>query len=131
MATGSVCFTTLVRASSVEGHGNRSRRQPLLVLGGSIATYATGDPTPAIPFWPLIFKNVRLFFLGSDDFPPDAKLAAAFALNAALKDGWRGFEIEARFPLESIAAAHEAVERRTVSGRVVVDFRVGDQAPAA
>jgi NADPH2:quinone reductase len=86
---------------------------------------------PSIPFWPFIFKNVRLFFLGSDDFPPDAKLAAALALNAALKDGWPGFEIEARFPLESIAAAHQAVERRTVPGRVVIGFRVGDQAPAA
>ena len=29
-----------------------------------MATYATGDPTLAIPFWPLVSKNVRLFFLG-------------------------------------------------------------------
>ncbi len=53
--------------------------------GGSIATYATGDPTPAIPFWPLVFKNVRLFFLGSDDFTAAAKMAAARALNETLE----------------------------------------------
>src|SRR5882724_6232406 len=126
---GAAAILELVRAHASQGvdhiievafDQNISVDEPLLVLGGSIATYATGDPTPAIPFWPLLFKNVRLFFLGSDDFPSDAKLAAALALNAALKDGWPGFEIEARFPLESIAAAHEAVERRTVSGRVVV-----------
>ena len=25
------------------------------------------DPTPAVLFWPLVFENGRLFFLGSDD----------------------------------------------------------------
>lgn len=95
----------------------------LLRLGGSIATYATGDPTPAIPFWPLVFKNVRVFFLGSDDFPPEAKTTAARALNEALTGGWPGFEIGERFPLESIAEAHAAVEQGKVSGRVVLDLQ--------
>jgi NADPH:quinone reductase-like Zn-dependent oxidoreductase len=36
--------------------------------------------------------------------------------------GWPGFEIEARFPLERIAQAHEAIEGRKVSGRVVVSL---------
>ncbi|MEZ5351783.1 MAG: NADPH:quinone reductase [Bryobacteraceae bacterium] len=92
----------------------------LLGLGGSIATYSTGAPEPTIPFWPLVFKNVRLFFLGSDDFPAAAKSAAASGLNEMLEGGWPGFEIEARFPLESIVEAHESVERRRVLGRVVV-----------
>src|SRR5215831_6055050 len=61
----------------------------LLKLGGSIATYATGNPAPAIPFWPLVFKNIRLYFLGSDDFPPAAKAAAAHALNDALEASGR------------------------------------------
>jgi len=122
----------LVRARAPKGvdhivevafDSNISVDEPLLVLGGSIATYATGDPTPAIPFWPLVFKNVRVFFLGSDDFPAEAKLTAARALNDALVGGWPGFEVEARFPLESIAGAHEAVEERKVSGRVVLTLR--------
>jgi NADPH2:quinone reductase len=98
-------------------------------LGGSIATYATGEPAPAIPFWPLVFKNIRLFFLGSDDFPPAAKVAAARALNEALEGEWPGFEVEARFPLESIAESHGAVEGRKVSGRVILSIR-GEE-PAA
>src|SRR3954468_19400697 len=126
---GAAAIIELVRAHAPQGvdhiievafDQNIMVDEPLLVQGGSIATYATREPTPAIPFWPLVFKNVRVFFLGSDDFPPEAKLIAARALNAALEDGWPGFEIEARFPLESIAAAHEAVEGRTVSGRVVI-----------
>jgi NADPH:quinone reductase len=103
-------------------HANIEVDERLLGQGGSIATYATGDPTPGIPFWPLVFKNVRLFFLGSDDFPAAAKVAAAHALNEALEAGWPGFEVEARFPLKSIAEAHEAIEKRTVSGRVVVNL---------
>src|SRR5262249_32635096 len=48
----------------------------VLAEGGSIATYATNAPTPTIPFWQLVFKNIRIFFLGSDDFPRDEKVAA-------------------------------------------------------
>jgi NADPH2:quinone reductase len=92
----------------------------LLMAGGSIATFATDAPNPDIPFWPLVFKNIRVFFLGSDDFPPDAKVAAAHALSAALEAGWSGFEIAERVPLSDIAAAHEYVERHARRGRVVV-----------
>jgi NADPH2:quinone reductase len=92
----------------------------LLALGGSIATYATDLSAPAIPFWPLVFKNIRLFFLGSDDFTPEAKLAAARDLNAALEAGWAGFEIAERVALSEIATAHERVEHPAQRGRVVV-----------
>ncbi len=101
-------------------HPNIMLDERLLTVGGSIATYASGAPTPTIPFWPLVFKNVSIFFLGSDDFPQPAKAAAARALNEALEGEWPGFEISARFPLASIAQAHEAVEQRAVAGRVVV-----------
>src|SRR5215472_680555 len=49
----------------------------LLKLGGSIASYATDSAAPKIPFWQMVFKNVRVFFLGSDDFPKEAKSQAA------------------------------------------------------
>lgn len=92
----------------------------MLALGGSIATYATDAPAPSIPVWPLIFKNIRLMFLGSDDFPPEAKAAAAHALNDALERGWRGFEIAETFSLSDIVASHERVEHPIRRGRVLV-----------
>lgn len=92
----------------------------LLKLGGSIASYATDNATPKIPFWQMVFKNVRVFFLGSDDFPKEAKQQAARDLNAALEAGWSGFEIGERMPLPEIARAHELVEHPTSPGRVVV-----------
>lgn len=92
----------------------------LLKLGGSIASYATDNAMPKIPFWQMVFKNVRVFFLGSDDFPKEAKQQAARDLNAALEAGWSGFEIGERIPLPDIAHAHELVERAVRPGRIVV-----------
>jgi NADPH2:quinone reductase len=92
----------------------------LLKMGGSIATYATDNAAPKIPYWQMVFKNIRTFFLGSDDFPKEAKMQAARDLSSALEAGWRGFEIAERIPLADIARAHELVEHPTGPGRVVV-----------
>ena len=92
----------------------------LLKQGGSIASYATDDAAPKIPFWQMVFQNIRLFFLGSDDFPKEAKVQAARDLNAALAAGWPGFEIAERIPLADVAHAHEVVEHPRRRGRVVV-----------
>jgi NADPH2:quinone reductase len=92
----------------------------MLKMGGSIGAYATDDATPKIPFWLMVFKNIRAFFLGSDDFPAEAKAAAARDLNDALQAGWPGFEIGERIPLLEIARAHELVEHPARRGRVVV-----------
>ena len=92
----------------------------LLKLGGSIASYATDNPAPIIPFWQMVFKNIRVHFLGSDDFPKEAKVQAAQDLNAALEAGWSGFEISEQLPLADIARAHELVEHPERPGRVVL-----------
>jgi NADPH2:quinone reductase len=92
----------------------------MLKMGGSIGAYATDTATPKIPFWLMVFKNIRVFFLGSDDFPMEAKVAATRDLNDALEAGWAGFEIADRIPLAEIARAHELVEHPARRGRVVV-----------
>jgi len=92
----------------------------LLNMGGSVATYATDNPTPKIPFWQMVFKNIRAFFLGSDDFPAEAKISAARDLNAALAAGWSGFKIAERIPLSEIARAHEIAEHPVRPGRIVI-----------
>jgi NADPH2:quinone reductase len=92
----------------------------MLKMGGSIGAYATDIATPKIPFWLMVFKNIRVFFLGSDDFPTEAKVAATRDLNDALQASWPGFEIGERVPLAEIARAHELVEHPVRRGRVVV-----------
>jgi NADPH:quinone reductase len=92
----------------------------ILAQGGSIAAYATNVFTPEIPFWLLVFSNARIFFIGSDNVPAEAKREAARAINQAFEAGWQGLEIADRFSLDEIAQAHEFVEHPTKSGRVII-----------
>ena len=92
----------------------------VLAQGGSIATYATNTPMADTPVWQLVFVNARLFFVGSDDVPADAKIEATRDINQALKAGWKGLDIAEIVPLDQIARAHELVEHPVKSGRVVV-----------
>jgi NADPH2:quinone reductase len=92
----------------------------LLKNDGSIASYATDNASPKIPFWQMVFKNIRVYFLGSDDFPREAKMQATRDINSALEAGWPGFEIAERLPLAEIARAHELVDHPVRSGRVVI-----------
>jgi len=92
----------------------------VLAQGGSIATYATNAPTPEIPVWQLVFVNARLFFVGSDDVPSDAKAEATRAINQTFEAGWQGLDIAEIVPLDQIARAHELVDHPKKPGRVVV-----------
>jgi NADPH:quinone reductase len=92
----------------------------VLAQGGSIATYATNAPMPETPVWQLVFVNARLFFVGSDDVPAEAKIEATHALNQALKAGWQGLDIAEIVPLDQIARSHELVEHPAKPGRVIV-----------
>ncbi|MEV5385683.1 zinc-binding dehydrogenase [Streptomyces sp. NPDC052721] len=92
----------------------------MLAVGGVIAAYATDEARPAIPFWQLGFSNVTVHFLSSDDFPAEAKRTAAAELSAAAAAGDLVHPIAHRFPLEDIAAAHEAAESGGAGGRVLI-----------
>ena len=91
--------------------------------GAVIAAYASPDDRPAIPFWPLLFSNVTLRLLGSDDFPRKAKDAATRDLTAAAARGRLRIPVAPAFPLAEIAAAHEAVEASSHRGRILIDTR--------
>jgi NADPH2:quinone reductase len=92
----------------------------VLAQGGSIATYATNTPMPETPVWQLVFVNARLFFVGSDDVPAEAKIDATRDINKALEAGWKGLDIPEIVPLSQIARAHELVEHPVKPGRVIV-----------
>ena len=94
----------------------------VLAQGGSIATYATNTPMPETPVWQLVFVNARLFFVGSDDVPAEAKIDATRDINKALEAGWKGLDIAEIVPLDQIARAHELVEHPAKPGRVIVSI---------
>jgi NADPH2:quinone reductase len=84
-----------------------------------IAAYATRSDRTEIPFWPLLFNNVTLRLLGSDDFPTEAKRQAVRDLTAAAAVGALTIAIGDRYPLEDIAKAHDRVDAGG-RGRVLV-----------
>jgi NADPH2:quinone reductase len=94
----------------------------LLRYGGSIATYASGDAQPKIPFWQLGFKNVTVRFLSNDDFPEAANREAARDLTAALVAGDLVYDVRATYPLEQIVRAHEDVEQGSGTSRVLLEI---------
>jgi NADPH2:quinone reductase len=93
----------------------------VLRVGGVIAAYATRDGRPSLPFWPMLFDNVTIRLLGSDDFPADAKQAAAADLNTAAAAGALSVVVSDTVPPEAIATAHDMVDagRR---GRVLLSI---------
>jgi NADPH:quinone reductase len=94
----------------------------VIAQGGTIAAYGTLDDEPRLPFWPLLFANVTLQLLGSDDFPEWAVDRAVAEISDLLAAGMLEPAIGARFALDDIAQAHDAVETSSVQGRVVVEF---------
>ncbi len=91
----------------------------VLAQGGTLSAYASNEPEPRLPFWPLLFKNVALMLIGSDDLNDEARSRAEQAIHRALSRGWLGLPVAARFGLDECAQAHEAVESGAV-GRVIV-----------
>ncbi|MEY9836295.1 NADPH:quinone reductase [Streptacidiphilus sp. EB103A] len=91
------------------------------VNGAVIAAYATRTSPAEIPFWPLLFNNVTLRMLGSDDFPAEARRQAARDLTAAAAVGALSIDLGDRFPLAEIAKAHDRVDAGG-RGRVLVDI---------
>ncbi len=88
--------------------------------GAVIAAYATRDDRTEIPFWTLLFNNVTLRLLGSDDFPAEARRQAARDLTAAAAVGALTVDVGDRFPLADIAKAHDRIDAGG-RGRVLID----------
>jgi NADPH:quinone reductase len=75
-----------------------------------IAAYATRNDRPDFPFWPMLFNNITIRLLGSDDFPTSAKHHAATDLTAAARDRALSLTGTTTVPLHRIAEAHDLVD---------------------
>ena len=76
-----------------------------------IAAYATREDRPDFPFWPMLFDNVTIRLLGSDDFPTAAKGQAAADLTTAAMEGDLSIPVGDPFDLADAAKAHDAVDQ--------------------
>jgi NADPH2:quinone reductase len=80
---------------------------------GVIAAYATRSDRPTFPFWPMLFANLTIRLLGSDDFPGAAKRQAAVDLTTAAREGALSIPSGDPLPLDDIAEAHDRVDAGT------------------
>jgi NADPH:quinone reductase len=78
--------------------------------GTVIAAYATRGDRPDFPFWPMLFDNMSIRLLGSDDFPITAKEQAAQDLTAAAAEGALSIATGTPRPLARTAEAHDDVD---------------------
>jgi NADPH:quinone reductase len=90
--------------------------------GAVLAAYASPSDRPELPFWPMLFANVTIRLLGSDDFTQTSKDAAASDLSQATAQSAVSVHIARALPLGQIAAAHELIEKETPAGRVLLSL---------
>ena len=87
---------------------------------GTIASYSsTSNREPVIPYYDLQYKAVSVRTIQVFTMPTRLRAAAVDSINSALERRELRPTIAATFPLEDIAAAHEAAENRP-GGNVVV-----------
>ena len=90
---------------------------------GTIAAYSSdADPEPRVPFWPLLFTNVTIRLVGSDDLSAAEERQAVADIAACLEAGALQPHIAWRFPLGEIVAAHEAMEGSRAPGHIILDI---------
>lgn len=87
--------------------------------GAVIAAYASRVARPDIPFWPLLFANVTLQMMGSDDFPAAARELAVHDLTNAAAAGALTVSVAENYSLADIARSHDRVDAG-VRGRVLL-----------
>ncbi|SSW61777.1 NADPH:quinone reductase [Achromobacter agilis] len=101
--------------------GNLQTNLALAANGAHIAAYASDtDLQPAIPVRDLMRRNLRLSFLLVYTMPPNLKQRAVEQTSQWLAAGALHHPAIHAYPLQDIAAAHEAVETRRHMGKVIV-----------
>jgi NADPH2:quinone reductase len=95
----------------------------LLKAGGVIATYASDAiHEPAIPFWPMLGKDLTVRFVLVYAMSRQAHDEAAAYITQALKAGRFKHQVFARhgFTRDEVVAAHEATESMSHVGKVLI-----------
>ncbi len=109
------------RIVDVDFGANLDATRRMIAEGGTVASYASmGDPTPALPFYEFMFRNVRLHMLIVYLLGPATRRRGEAQLRGWLEAGALSHAVAAAFPLDEAARAHEAVEAGEKLGTVVV-----------
>jgi NADPH2:quinone reductase len=111
------------RIVEVELGGNLPVTEQVLKPHGIVAAYASmAEPEPKLPFYSLMFKAATIRLVLVYILTAEERAQTIADLTRAMEQGTLRHAIAATYPLEEIAAAHEAVEAGTSLGNVVVEI---------
>jgi NADPH2:quinone reductase len=102
--------------------GNLATTLKCVKLNGAVAYYASkGDQTPSVPAGELMRKNITVRGVLLPVSSHEARRRAQDDVTRWIGTGKRLLAVAGTWPLDEIAAAHEAVERGDKVGTVVVE----------
>jgi NADPH2:quinone reductase len=111
------------RVVDVDFASNLETNLAVLKRNGAIATYASDSNTqPQIPFYSLVYKNLKVHYVLVYVMPKAAHQAAAKDITHCLEAGVLNHVIAQQFTLDKIALAHEMVESGRAMGNVVINI---------
>ena len=94
----------------------------VIARNGVIASYGSdSNPEPKLPYTGFTQKDATLRMALIYEAQQSSRDHAARDINAMLRDGRLKHQIAARFPLDKIVAAHEAMESGKTMGKLLVD----------
>ncbi len=111
------------RVVDVAFGANLAVTQRVIKVNGVVSVYGSDAvPEPAVNVYGFMSRNVTVHFLLMYLLRPEVVRAAHRDIVALLAKGALRHQIGRRYPLEEIAAAHEAMEGGAVTGNIVIDI---------
>ncbi len=110
------------RVVEVDAAGNAEILPRIIRRDGICAIYGSSRPEAAFAFVPMIMSGVALRFFIVYELPDEARLRGIRDVTRWASRGSLAHTIAARFPLDRIAEAHEAVESGRLIGNAVVNL---------
>jgi NADPH2:quinone reductase len=105
----------------VDTTSNAALVSRVMAMGGQIASYGSRTLTAEIPVRDLRLRCTSMRFLTLYHLNIDVLRSIAAGINAMLEADLLQHRIARTFPLQEIAAAHEAVESGAINGKVLLD----------
>ena len=94
----------------------------VIARNGVIGSYGSdSDPEPKFPYWAFTQKDATLRVALIYEAQQSSRDQAARDINKMLSEGRLKHNVAARFPLDRIVDAHEAMESGKTVGKLLVD----------
>ena len=108
------------RVIEVDAAANARLDTEIVAKAGDIVVYGSGAPEFALPFFPMISRNLTLRCFIVYQLSDDDRARAEATLARLLGEGRLVHNVAERLPLADIVRAHELVENGRAAGNVVL-----------